>query len=80
MLNEIPVVGSDLEPVRALLGDNEAGLVVPVGDMTAMADAIVRLAADPHLRQGLGKAGRQKAEVFAPEAITAQLRELYGLT
>ena len=29
MLNGIPVVGSDLPPIRALLGDDEAGLLVP---------------------------------------------------
>ena len=31
MLNGIPVVGSDLAPIRALLGDDEAGLLFPGG-------------------------------------------------
>ena len=32
MLNGIPVVGSDIPPIRDLLGDGEAGLLFAVGD------------------------------------------------
>ena len=50
MLNGIPVVGSDLAPIRALLGDDEAGLLFPVGDTHRAAEAIARLVADGGLR------------------------------
>jgi colanic acid biosynthesis glycosyl transferase WcaI len=39
-----------------------AGLVVAPGSVTALADGIRRLAADPALRLGLGRAGRAYAE------------------
>ncbi len=79
MLNGIPVVGTDLEPIRDLLGDDEAGLVVPVGDPTAAGAAVMRLATDADLRARLGEAGRGRAARFAPAAVRRQLLRLYGL-
>jgi phosphatidyl-myo-inositol alpha-mannosyltransferase len=79
MLNGIPVVGSDLEPVRALLGDDEAGILFPVGDVDAAAKAVVRLATDPSLRDEQGAVGRRRAQAFAPDVVGAQFRTLYGL-
>ena len=80
MLNGIPVVGSDLEPVRALLGDNEqAGILFPVGDVEAASKAIVRLATDGNLRAELGDEGRRRAQMFSPAVVGAQFREIYRL-
>jgi glycosyltransferase involved in cell wall biosynthesis len=79
MLNGIPVVGSDLEPVRALLGDDEAGILFPVGDVEAATKAVVRLATDPALREEQGAEGRRRALAFAPDVVGAQFRRLYGL-
>jgi phosphatidylinositol alpha-mannosyltransferase len=79
MLNGIPVVGSDLEPVRALLGDDEAGILFPVGDVDAAAKAVVRLATDAGLRREQGEVGRKRAQAFAPDVVGAQFRRLYGL-
>lgn len=79
MMNGIPVAGSDIEPLRALLGDDEAGLVFPSGDTAAAAAALRRLATDPALRSRLGEEGRRRAAAYEPEAITAELLELYGV-
>ena len=79
MLNGLPVVGSDLEPVRALLGDEQAGILCPVGDVEAAAKAIVRLATDADLRTELGTEGRRRALAFAPDVVGAQFGEIYRL-
>ncbi len=79
MLNGIPVAGSDLPPIRALLGDDEAGLVFPVGDIEAAAAAIARLVGDDGLRTRLGEAGRQRAAVYDPATVRRQLLTLYGI-
>ncbi len=79
MLNGLPVVGTDLEPIRDLLGDDEAGLVVPVGRPAEAAAAVSRLVADPDLRSRLGDAGRRRASAFAPDRVRDQLAALYGL-
>jgi len=43
------------------------GLVVPVGDVAALADAVVRLHRDAALRAGVIEAGRARAASFAPD-------------
>jgi glycosyltransferase involved in cell wall biosynthesis len=79
MANGIPVVASDLPPLRRLVGDDEAGLLVPPGDVDAAAAAIRVLAADPDLRHRLGANGVRRVRSYAPSAIVAQLERLYGL-
>lgn len=79
MLNGIPVVGSDLEPVRALLGDGEAGLLFPAGDTGAGAEAVARLSADAELRGRLGAEGRRRAAAFGAEPVRRAFLELLGL-
>jgi glycosyltransferase involved in cell wall biosynthesis len=79
MLNGIPVVGSDLPPVRRLLGEDEAGLLFPPGNIAAAAAALRRLALDPQLRTKLGANGIERASVFAPSGIVERLSALYGI-
>lgn len=79
MLNGIPVVGSDIEPLRRLLGDDEAGILFPVGDTVAASVALKRLVASRDLRSKLGAVGKSRASAFQPDAIADQLMELYGL-
>lgn len=79
MLNGIPVVGSDLEPIQALLGADEAGLVFPRGDVDAAVAAIARLVTDDDLRRRLGAAGPPRAARFSTHDVVEQLRALYGL-
>ncbi len=79
MLNGIPVVAADTPALRALLGNDEAGLLYPVDDAEAAAAAVRRLAVDPQLRRRLGDEGRARSESFTPQPIVAQFRPLYGL-
>ena len=79
MINGVPVVASELEPLRDLLGDENAGLLFPPGDAAAAAAAISRLAADPELRERLGAEGRRRASAFEPAHVVRQLSRLYGI-
>jgi glycosyltransferase involved in cell wall biosynthesis len=79
MANGIPVVASDLPQLRNILGDNQAGLLVPSGDITAFGAAIGRLAKDPALRVDLGRRGKQRSRRFAPSVVTDALTCLYGI-
>jgi glycosyltransferase involved in cell wall biosynthesis len=79
MLNGLPVVASDIEPLRALLGDDEAGITFSSGDAAAAARALRSIVGDPGLAARLGEEGRRRAEAFSPEAVTHTLRALYGL-
>jgi glycosyltransferase involved in cell wall biosynthesis len=80
MMNGIPVVGSDIDPLKALLGNNEAGLIFPSTDARAAIAALRELVENPTLRNSLGETGRTRAARFAPEAIAAELADLYGIT
>lgn len=53
----VPVVTSDLPQVREV--SEEAGLVAPVGDVPALADAMAELLGDEERRRELGDRGRE---------------------
>ena len=56
-----PVVASAVGGIPEFLRDGETGLLVPPGDVEALADAFRRLADDPSLRATLGRNAREAA-------------------
>ncbi len=81
MLNGIPVVASNLDPLRDLLSSDTsegAGLLFPTGDTGLAAAAIRRLAEDPELRARMGEEGRRRANAFRSDRVAARLLESYG--
>ncbi len=59
MAEGLPCIATDVGDVRAAAGDDV--LVVPRGDVEALAAALTALLADPALRAGLGGRARQRA-------------------
>lgn len=57
----IPVVCTDLAPHREVVEDGATGLLVPVGDVAALAAAMRRVLSDEILRARLGEGGRVSA-------------------
>lgn len=55
----LPIIGSDGPPMRRVLEETGAGLVVPPQNAQALADAIVELVRDPDRRARLGARGRE---------------------
>ena len=55
----LPVIASDVPPMRRILGETGAGVLVPPGDGSALARAIITLLGDEHLRCTLGSNGRR---------------------
>lgn len=76
MMNGVPVVASDLEPLEFLLGDG-AGALFPVGDVAAAADVIRGMVEDASLRQAAGRMGRQRSAEFMPSGVATQMLRLY---
>ncbi len=72
-----PVISYDIDGAREVVLP-ETGILLAPRDIPALTEAILRLAADPALRQRLGQEGRRRfADQFRHETMTDQLRLLY---
>jgi glycosyltransferase involved in cell wall biosynthesis len=58
----VPVVATNIRGCRQVVDDGVTGLLVPLGDVTALVTAIVRFARSVELRTRMGTAARRRAE------------------
>lgn len=81
------VVATDIRGCREVVRDGETGILVPVKDADALAEAILGLLQDPETAKKMGQAGRRRAEEFFDERKVFQrveaeydrlLREKFG--
>ncbi len=73
-----PIVTTDMPGCREAVRHGENGMLVPIRDAAALAEAIVTLADDPSGRRALGAAGRRRAEAeFADARIQAETLRVY---
>jgi glycosyltransferase involved in cell wall biosynthesis len=56
----LPVISGDLPAIRELVSHDQSGLMVDGTDVTAIAQAVARIANDSALRRQLGDAGRRR--------------------
>ncbi|MGH3041293.1 MAG: glycosyltransferase, partial [Gaiellaceae bacterium] len=56
---------------------DETGILVPPGDSSALAAAVVELLEDEERRCALGAAARKAAEPYSWDRIAAQLLQIY---
>jgi glycosyltransferase involved in cell wall biosynthesis len=80
MLTGLPVVACDVRGPAEQVVNDVTGLLVPVGDATALAAALRRLTADAGLRTRMGAAGRARAlERYDEAKVLARTLELLGV-
>lgn len=73
-----PVVSYDVDGAREVVLNGETGFLLPPKSVTELADAVVRLANDPELRDRMGEEGRRRcSQVFDHRFMSARIRELY---
>jgi len=73
-----PVVSYDVDGAREVVLPDQTGYLLPPKRVAEMADALIRLAADPALRDRLGSEGRRRfTDTFRHERMTEQIRALY---
>src|SRR5690606_21075079 len=80
MRDGVPVVASDIRgsAVGHVVIDGATGLLVPPGDVSALAFAVARLGSDPALRSRLGAAGRERwRDAFTLERSARSVLDLY---
>lgn len=73
----LPVVATTVGGIPYLLNDGETGLLVPDGDVKAMADSVRRLLDEPDLAGLLSANGRALAESCSWGAVRAQWEALF---
>ena len=72
-----PIIATSVGGVPDLVTD-DIGFLVPSDDIQALAEAMVRLARDPHLREKMGIAARERyEELFTPEVVLPALLAFY---
>jgi glycosyltransferase involved in cell wall biosynthesis len=77
----IPVITYDIDGNREALIDGESGFVIPPFDKDELADALLKLARDPSLRQSMGAKGREFAlSRFDAKVMVSALEDVYRCT
>ena len=74
-----PVIASGVDGLREIITHERDGLLVPAGDVGALAEAIARLLRDRPLAERLAAAGRARvAESFTLDTMARKLEALYA--
>jgi glycosyltransferase involved in cell wall biosynthesis len=74
----LPGIGSDVPGIRCAIEDGVTGLLVPSGDVSALAQAMQRLAEDVPLRQRMGAAALARAsQNFRNETVLDAMLKYY---
>jgi phosphatidyl-myo-inositol alpha-mannosyltransferase len=72
-----PVIASDLAAFGRVLDDGRAGVLTPVGDATALADALRGLLTDPRRRVALAARARRRVAAFDWSVVAGQVLRVY---
>ncbi|CAA9310875.1 MAG: Lipid carrier : UDP-N-acetylgalactosaminyltransferase / Alpha-1,3-N-acetylgalactosamine transferase PglA; Putative glycosyltransferase [uncultured Microvirga sp.] len=73
------IVTTDVPGCRALVRDGVEGFVIPPNDPAALADAFVRLEADPALVRRFGEAARQRVlDGFTERQVVDAVKRMYA--
>ena len=73
-----PVVATNGGGVPEIVEDGKTGMLVPMGDVQAMADAICQVVADPKTAAEMGRCGRKRViEHFTSEQTARRVEAVY---
>lgn len=74
----LPIVSFDCKcGPRDVITDGEDGLLVPEGDVKALAEGLVKLIVNPELRESMGRKARENAARWDKETIMQQWLTLF---
>lgn len=78
MASEKPVVATRVGGMQEIVSEGETGFLVPRGDSTALAKAIIELLDNEELQLTMGKAGRQRVlDLFSWDQVAKALIKRY---
>ncbi|RVU24520.1 glycosyltransferase family 4 protein [Streptomyces antnestii] len=80
MASAVPCAAFDCAPgVREIVRDGEDGLLAPPGDISALADRLLRLTGNPRMRDAIGERARVNVQRFSEERVLERWEELFAL-
>lgn len=71
MREGLPVISTDVAGMGDIITDGDSGLVVPRGDVVALAQAILHCWEDPQHARRMGDAGKQLVQALEAQGIAA---------
>ena len=75
----LPVVATPADGTKEAVVDGKTGLLVPIGDVEALAAKLIEVGRNAELRRSLGQAGRKRVEAhFSLTGQVAQFEALYA--
>jgi glycosyltransferase involved in cell wall biosynthesis len=74
----IPVVGTTVGGIPTVVGDDEAGRLVPADDAAALAAALIDLGRDETVRAKVAAVARERSEAFSTAVADRLMLEVYG--
>ena len=79
----LPAIGTRLNAIPEIVADGDTGILVPPGDVAALADALRALVSSPERRAAMGTAARRRIEAVASvdrygERLAALVRSVAG--
>ena len=78
MLSGVPVVATETEGAREIIGSGSAGELIPVGSAEALAEAIMSLRSDPSRLQKLAETARKHVENnFSLDRMAVETEAVY---
>ncbi len=78
MAAQTPIVASDLPGYRRVVRPDVDALLVPPGDVDALAAALGSVLTDPNVRTRLTDAGAERAEAFSMDTLAQRYLEIYA--
>lgn len=73
----LPVISTDAGGVRDIVKNNENGLIIEIGDVKGVANAIGKLATDKELRKEMGENSLRMAGQYDVRKMTREYETLY---
>ncbi len=72
-----PIVASDIAGYRSVVRHGREGLLVPPGDVAAIAEALLALLRSPERRAEMGRQGRARAAAYSWDRVARQVMGYY---
>jgi phosphatidylinositol alpha-mannosyltransferase len=72
------IVCSDIHGYKGVVRRDRDAILVPPGDSKALAGALAQLLSDDERRRAMGRSGRERAEEYSWERVTAKVEDYYG--